>query len=177
MIPGYREPFQDAGRAKGGLAQLSYKTLDIKKERIPTKHWRLQAQILHINTYKIIWFNCYFPTDPQSLQFDDQELSIVLDEIENILDSSVFDDCILGGDFNYDTRRTSGFATCMRNFLSRLGLLSVWEKFPIDFTHIHTDLKSCAVLDHFFVNQRLLDNVEDADQFTWETTCQGIPLS
>ena len=132
------------------------------KERIPTKHWRLQAQILHINSYKIIWFNCYSPTDPQTLQFDDQELSIVLDEIENILDNNVFDDCILGGDFNYDTKRTSGFATCMKNFLSRLGLLSVWEKFPIDFTHIHTDLKSCAVLDHFFVNQRLLDNVEDA---------------
>ena len=28
VIPGHREAFQDAGRAKGGLAQLSCKTLD-----------------------------------------------------------------------------------------------------------------------------------------------------
>ena len=84
VIPGYREPFQDAGRAKGGLAQLSCKQNDIKKERISTKNWRIQAQILHINDYKIIWINCYFPTDPKTLQFNDEELSTVLDEIEQI---------------------------------------------------------------------------------------------
>ena len=77
VMPGYREPFQDAGRARGGLAQLCNKTLDIKKEKIPTKHWRLQAQILHFNSYKLIWLNCYFPTDPQTLQFDDEELLVV----------------------------------------------------------------------------------------------------
>ena len=32
VIPAYREPFQDHGRAKGGLAQLTAKHLDIKKE-------------------------------------------------------------------------------------------------------------------------------------------------
>ena len=37
VIPGHREPFQDSGRAKGGLAQLSSKILDIRKERIATK--------------------------------------------------------------------------------------------------------------------------------------------
>ena len=50
----------------------------------------------------------------------------------------------------------------MNEFLSRLGLISVWTKFPIDFTHLHTDLKSSSILDHFFVNQRLLDMVVDA---------------
>ena len=34
VIPGHREPFQDAGRARGGLAQLSCKSLQVKKERI-----------------------------------------------------------------------------------------------------------------------------------------------
>ena len=162
VIPGHREAFQDSGRAKGGLSQLSSKILNIRKERIPTKSWRLQAQILHINEYKIIWFNCYFPTDSQTIQFDDEELSTVLNEIENLLDNNCFDDCILGGDFNYDTRRTSGYANCMKNFLSRIGIISVWDKFTVDYTHVHTDLKSFAVLDHFFVNQRLLDQIVDA---------------
>ena len=52
IIPAYREPFQDNGRAKGGLAQLCRKNLNIKKERVKTKSWRLQAQIIHIQEYK-----------------------------------------------------------------------------------------------------------------------------
>ena len=43
-----------------------------------------------------------------------------------------------------------------------MGLFSVWDKFPADFTHLHTDEKSTSTIDHFFVNQALLDLVEDA---------------
>ena len=162
VIPGYREPLQDSGRAKGGLAQLTNKTLDIKKERINSKHWRIQAQLLHFNAYKLIWLNCYFPTDPQTIHYNDEELVAVQNEIENILDNNVFDDCVVGGDFNFDKRRLNGFTICMKDFLSRLGLFSTWEKFPIDFTHLHVDSKSSSVIDHFFVNKRLLDLIEDA---------------
>ena len=162
VVPGHREPFQEAGRAKGGLAQLCSRTLDIKKEKIPTKHWRIQAQILHISEYKLIWINCYFPTDPQTLNYDDQELVAVLNEIEKLLDNNTFDDCIIGGDFNYDTRRNTGFVSHVKDFATRVGVKSVWEKFPVDFTHLHTDMKSTSILDHFFLNQRLLDLVVDA---------------
>ena len=61
--------------------------------------------------------------------FNDEELSAVLNEIENILDNNDFDDCILGGDFNFDNRRISGYAYSMRDFLSKLGIISVWDKF------------------------------------------------
>ena len=61
VTPGYREPFQDGGRAKGGLAQLCSKSLDIKKEKILTKHWRIQAQVLHMNLDKLLLPNR--PTD------------------------------------------------------------------------------------------------------------------
>ena len=88
VIPAYREPFQDSGRAKGGLAQFSSKYLKIKKERIKTKSWRIQAQVLHIKEYKILWFNCYMPTDPQTILYDEVELLPILDEIENILDNN-----------------------------------------------------------------------------------------
>ena len=162
VVPGHRDPFQESGRAKGGLAQLANKALEINKTRILTKNWRLQAQILQIKQYKIIWINCYFPPDPQTLQYDDEDLEGVLNEIENILDSNTFDDCIVGGDINFDSTRSTGFANTVRNFFSRLGLVSAWQKFPIDFTHIHTEMKSLATLDHFFVNQRLLDCIVDA---------------
>ena len=89
VIPAYREAFQDTGRAKGGLAQLVKKTLDIKKEKVPTKHWRIQAQVLHIKDYRLMWINCYFPTDPQTLNYDDQELLTVLDELKVFLTTLV----------------------------------------------------------------------------------------
>ena len=109
-----------------------------------------------------MWINCYFPTDPQTVQFNDDELLAAQNKIENILDNNVFDDCIVGGDFNFDSRRNSGFSISMNNFLTRLGIISVWTKFPADFTHLHIDSKSSSIIDHFFLNQRLLDLVEDA---------------
>ena len=46
--------------------------------------------------------------------------------------------------------------------MERVGLISVWEHHPIDYTHIHTDLSSTSSLDHFIVNERLLPLVLDA---------------
>ena len=83
--------------------------------------------------------NCYFPTDPQTVQYDEVELIPVLTELENILDTNSFDDLVLGGDFNFDKRRVTGFVGAISEFLERIGLYSVWDKFPIDFTHLHTD--------------------------------------
>ena len=54
----------------------------------------------------------------------------------------------------------TGFVRAVSNFLERNGLVSVWDKFPIDFTHIH--MKSTAILDNFFVSKKLLDLVIDA---------------
>ena len=42
------------------------------------------------------------------------------------------------------------------------GLVSVWERFPIDFTFLHTDHKSTSILDNFFVDEGLLRLVEAA---------------
>ena len=50
----------------------------------------------------------------------------------------------------------------MKQFLERLGLVSVWEHHPISYTHIHTDLVSTTTLDHFVVNERLLGVIVDA---------------
>ena len=37
VVPAYRELFQDNGRAKGGLAEISAKKLDVRKQRIKIK--------------------------------------------------------------------------------------------------------------------------------------------
>ena len=48
LVPGHRPIGQDSGRASGGLAQLNSKDLDIKKDRVATRNYRIQAQILNL---------------------------------------------------------------------------------------------------------------------------------
>ena len=158
---GVRVAGQGNGRAKGGLAQLCNKNLNIKVKNIQTENFRIQAQILDFPSSKLLWLNAYFPTDPQTINFDDTELLQTLRDIEKVMDEAQYDDVILGGDLNWDNRRNSGFSQVMRQFVSRIGLRSVWEKFPVQFTHMHTDLKSTSILDNFLVNERLLGLVED----------------
>ena len=153
VLPGVRSDGQDSGRAKGGLAQLSSQCVGVRKGRVSTSHWRLQAQILHCaGGYRLLWLNAYFPTDPQNQNYDETELLEVLTEIERVLDNAGYDNCCLGGDLNFDQKRNDGFVRAVTRFIKRVGLTSVWEKFPIDYTHVHTDLKSFSILDNFLVN-------------------------
>ena len=86
---------------------------------------------------KLLWLNTYFPTDPQIVNFDDTELRGTLRDIEKIMDDTEYDDVILGGDLNWDSSRDSGFSQTMRQFVIRIGLKSVWEKYPIG-SHTYT---------------------------------------
>ena len=157
VIPAVRNRDQDSGRAKGGLAQLSSKKLKIKIVRIPTKLFRVQAQVIHFPSTRLLWINSYLPTDPQTIQFDSDEL-----EAENIMDNTSYDDVVWAGDLNWDKTRYSGFSERMKNFTEKIGVRSVWEKFPVNYTHIHTDLKATSTLDHFMVNERLIPFIQDA---------------
>ena len=163
VVPAVRDNKNDSGRPKGGIAQLSNKKYKIKTVRIPTKNFRLQAQILHFPNQVILWMNAYFPTDPQTISFNDEELSSLLKEAESIMDCSEFDHILWAGDFNWDMSRGSGFSIQVRDFMTKIGLVSAWEEFPVTHTHIHTDLKSLSTLDHFMVDPALLPAVVGAD--------------
>ena len=97
VTPAVRDQEQDSGRAKGGLAQLHSSLIDMKTERVKTRNFRLQAQILYFPNIRLLWINSYFPTDPQSQNFNDDELAPVLAEAEEILDSAEYDHVLWGG--------------------------------------------------------------------------------
>ena len=61
--------------------------------------------------------NTYFPTDPQTVNFDQTELLQVQTEIEGILNNSNFDDVLLGGDFNYYTVSMDRFGKSLYIFI------------------------------------------------------------
>ena len=160
--PGNRETRQDNGRAKGGLAQLIKKSHDIQVQNVRSDSYRIQAQLLKLPRTNLRWFNVYFPTDTQIQYIEPGELVEVTQALENIMDKTEFDDVLIQGDLNWDNRRDSGHSIIMRDFLERIGLKSVWDNFPVSYTHIHTDMKSTSILDNFLLNERLLACVEDA---------------
>ena len=84
-----------------GLAQLSRKELDVRKDRVATNNFRIQSQILNFPTCRIMWMNAYLPTDPHTVNFDDSELMEVLCEITNIIEKSGYTDVIFYGDLSW----------------------------------------------------------------------------
>ena len=161
VIPGYREKTQDTGRPKAGLTQLARKGLDIRKDRISTNSYRIQAQVLNFPTSRILWINTYFPTDPQTAVFDDAELNEVLSELTKILENTKCTDVLWNGDLNWDPSRNTGFSASVNSFVENLGLVPLWKHYSVDYTHMHTDFISTSVLDHFLVTESLLPLVEE----------------
>ena len=162
VSPAVRAKEQDSGRPKGGLAQLTSKAHKIETNRILTKNFRLQAQMLKFEKVSVLWINSYFPTDSQAAQSADEELVELLQEVERILDSEEFDHVLWNGDLNWDPRRRTGFSVTVATFMERIGLHSAWERFPVSHTHVHTDLKSTSILDHFMMDAALLAVVDSA---------------
>ena len=161
IIPGFRPSGQDRGRPKAGLAQLSLKGLDIQRSRVKSSSYRIQAQVLVFPTSRLLWINIYLPTDPQTVDFDDSELLDVLHELTNIIEVTEYTDILINGDLNWDPKRSTGFSKSVKSFVEKTGLVSLWQDHTVDYTHIHTDMRSTSVLDHFLVNERLVHLVED----------------
>ena len=100
VIPAHRAAGQMMGRAKAGLSQLSSKGYAVRKIRVTTTGYRVQAQVLDLPTTRVLWLNTYMPTDPQLQQYDDNELQEVLEEIRDILSTAQYDDLVWGSDMN-----------------------------------------------------------------------------
>ena len=162
VIPGYRNPGVTTGRPIAGIAQLSKSDIAVRKDRVMIDSKRIQGQVLNFVSTRLLRINAYLPTDPQTPDFDENELLAVLADIEKVLDNTEYDDVLISGDMNWDMSRQSGFALTVRRFLERLNLCSVWENHPVDFTHMHTDNKAVSTLDHFICNSRLLQSVTDS---------------
>ena len=107
------------------------------------------------------WLNTYFPTDPQLVnEYDDNDLQELLAELESILTKCNFTDIVWGSDLNWDMKRKTFFASRVKEFVDRLGLIPLWTHHPVDYTHVHTDHKSLSTLDHFLISPRLLPLVD-----------------
>ena len=166
IVPGYRPPGQDNGRARAGLGQLCKKNIDVKRNRVASKHYRVQAQVLNLPSTSVLWINTYFPTDPQLIgDYDDTELQACLSEVETILTNTVYSDVVWGSDINWDMTRKTKFAKTVSEFMQRFNLVSLWshhQGVSHTFEQIFKNGRvSRSTVDHFVLSPRLLPLVED----------------
>ena len=151
----YRLPGTANGRGRGGLVQLCLRDTAVPRTRVATKSPRLQAQVLSFPTCKVLWVNGYMPCDPQLQTFDDSELLATLAEVENLIVANAGCEVIWAADLNYEASRDNHFTRTVSAALKKMGLVSVWEDHPVDFTHVHTDGVSTSTIDHFLVSRKL----------------------
>ena len=161
VIPAYRLPGTESGRGRGGLVQLTNKITKLSRQRVISSSKRIVAQRLVFDSINILWINSYMPCDPQSASCDNTELIQTLAEIENLISRNPDCEILWSGDMNWDMRRKSEFSVLFHEFVNKTGLKSVFDLFPADFTHTHTDGVSTSVIDHFILSPNLLNLVED----------------
>ena len=109
--------------------------------------------------------NSYFPTDSGLLQINEAELDEIFVEIENIIENTEFTTFILVGDINADFVRRSGHVQAVSHFICNMNVVSAWDKFEIDYTHIYEvrNQTVTSTIDHLFWSEPLNGAVVDAN--------------
>ena len=108
--------------------------------------------------------NVYHPTDPEIINpedFNDEELNEDFRAIDKIRTSEEFDELLIIGDRNADFDRVNAYVNKVKKFDKERNLYYSWNKFNIDYTHIHTDDISTAKLDHILWTAGLDDHVAE----------------
>ena len=110
--------------------------------------------------------NGYFPCDPRNDQYDDTEIMNLLTEIRSIIEGGHYSNILLAGDFNCHFERNNSFTNLIGDYLYDLGLQILWssdeakiENVDYTFHSSKNGIVSYSVIDHFAVNQALMDKI------------------
>ena len=170
-LPGYHILFKPAekehleGRPKNGMFIAVPLELKSKANEIPMLDSRIQALTLDIGNSRILLLNVYFPQDPKTMHYKvNEELEDTLASISYVIEQHSCDDVIITGDMNIDFNRRNGHGERFKRFLCEEGLVSLWTKFDVDFTHefeIEDQTFTCTI-DHIVCNEDLAGTVIDA---------------
>ena len=75
IVPAHKDNFQvSRGRGSGGLATLWNKSLTKYVSKVKCSSYRLQATKFSFPSGSLLILNTYFPCDPRTINFDDEEL-------------------------------------------------------------------------------------------------------
>ena len=151
---------QNYGRAKNGMFVAVPDNLKERFNDVSPAHWRVQA----VTFDSTLIVNVYLPTDPGTINYNDQELVETLEVVQTVLDDNHTAKVIITGDFNADFGRNSGHVNDVKTFVENLDLKLSWSRFHVDFTHVtvRDDVVHTHILDHFLWGEETDDDILDA---------------
>ena len=174
IVPAYKENAQvTRGRGKGGLATLWDKSLTKYVSQIKCSNFRLQATRFDFPSGSLLLLNTYFPCDPRTNNFNEDELLSLLAEIKLIMNTQTCIYNLVLGDLNSHFSRQTHFTSIVENFFSELSFLIFWENpddadghdvATVDYTHQQYNNGECyrSIIDHFIGNSVLYNSVTEA---------------
>ncbi len=151
------------GRPKNGMFIAVPKCLKEKVKEVPVKSKRIQSIRVTLEDRTFLLINSYFPTDPR-VDFDENNLLLLLSEIEDIIETSTFDHFVLGGDINADFTRNTKFVRIIEEFINKIGVCRSWNEYPVEFTHFmeRDGITHISTIDHFYRNDMFTEQIVDA---------------
>ena len=145
---------------------------------------RVQGLKLTLPDFKAMYINVYFPTDPQTNNFDDTDLLKTLQDIMYLVDSCD-NECkvVIMGDINTHFARDTAFVRIVRQFLYDNNMISLWDKFGIDFTHCSSQRVGLrqklyySSIDHFITKYETIDDFSEGQAIHLsENTSNHAPI-
>ena len=154
----------DKGRARNGMFIAVPNSLINHVNDVSPGHWRIQAVKISLPSSTILLINSYFPTDPKTNNFNEDDLQETLQVITNVIDKNHFNSVLLLGDINCDFSRNTRFVQAVQTYLQEYSLIKSWEKFEVDFTHFQetNEITHVSVIDHFFWNCTIDSQISEA---------------
>ena len=151
---------QNYGRAKNGMFVAVPDKFKERFNDVSPNHWRVQA----VTFDSTLIISVYLPTDPGTMNYNDQELTETLGVIQNVLESNLASQVILTGDFNADFSRNTGHVNDVKTFIENAALKMSWSKFHVDFTHVtvRNDVTFTHTLDHFLWGEGTANDILEA---------------
>ena len=164
IIKSAEKSAHDKGRPKNGM--FIAVPADIKEciTDVSPNHWRVQAAIIRTDGSNVLLINTYFPTDPKVNEFDSSELFTTLSAINELLQRKDYNSVVWTGDINAEFCRKTAFTKHIASFIEKNNLTMGWDKFPVDFTHVHemNDTSHTSIIDHFIWSENMDENITDA---------------
>ena len=161
------------GRGSGGLCTLWSKSYTKYVSKVECDSNRLQATQFDFPSGKFLLLNTYFMCDPRTVEFDEDPLRQLLEEIRTVITTSKCTNILIAGDLNASFERHSTFTEIIKDFFEELNLIIFWLNQentpernigPVTYTHTHMreNMAYFSTLDHFVSSERVFNSVKES---------------
>ena len=172
VVPAHKDNSQvSKGRGKGGLATCWDKGLNKYVSKVPTSNFRLQATKFDLPSGSFLILNSYFPCDPRTSNFNEDELLTLLGDIRALIEAQECSYNLVVGDFNSHFERQTNFTSIIQTFFDEVDYKILWQNpdnspdhliHDIDFTFANSvgDSTFLSKIDHFATNVPLFNSID-----------------